>query len=316
MAHGKIALSIITILILVLAGCSAAMDSSYSELQGNTNGNIHENGHIAQNEDWIFFSFYGSLYRVNRNSEGSELLLNDTCYELNVVNNNIFFIQGTPGFIFKMDLNGKNKSQITKDRVANMIVVGNHIYYRLSSEDDRWGQIYKTDLNGKHLQLIIEKAGEFAIDDGYIFYSNGTDGYSLYRMKVDGSEPMKLNDEYSSSINTASGYVFYAHISENGRGNPYRMRINGKDRIMLSEDECWDINVFGEYIFFRNQSDKGRIYRMNLDGSDKIQISNIENCTYLNVIENVVVFYRIMEQSFYMCDFNGDNLVPIEKLEF
>ena len=75
----------------------------------------------------------------------------------------------------------------------------------------------------------------------------------------------------------------------------------------MSEDSCWNINVYNDYIYYRNQTQKGSLYRMNIDGSENIQIAE-GNISYINITDNFIIYHRNTENSgYYYTDLEGNN---------
>ena len=63
-----------------------------------------------------------------------------------------------------------------------------------------------------------------------------------------------------------------------------------------------------DYRYYRNESQDGRIYRMKLDESDSEQLFDLDNCKYINISNDVIVFYKIMSQTHYKANIDGTNL--------
>jgi len=310
-------LQLFLLLLLSFVSCQKSKSDNIDAYihQGNTNGNIQNNGYIIDYEEWYYYSCYRQLNRVKKSDERiKEQLTQNLCFELNAMENRIYMIEGSPGRAFSTDYDGKNKHFITDERVANLITVDNLLFYRLSTDDERWGQLYRTDLNGISHIMLAENIREFAIDDGYIYFANGLDNYSLYKMDMEGNNATKLNDENSSSINVLSGYVYYTNMTYDERNDSLcKIKSDGSEKTILSIDSCWNLNVYGEYIYYRNQTEEGKIYRMKLDGTETDQISDIINCTYINTVADKLTFYCINEQTFYISNLDGTDIKKISR---
>jgi hypothetical protein len=313
-------ISAVLFVLLLLMGCTRLIPSSDDKTshikQGNTNGNIQEIGYILKDKNWEYISCYGALTKHEYDSRRIIPLNEEPSYNLNIEGKYIYYIEGSPGRVWRIDVDGCNKTKIIDDDVENLIVMGENVFYRLSTEDERWGQVYRTDLDGRNKRLIISKSTRFAINGGFIYYSNGDDGNSLYKSDLEGNKTEKLNNEYTSSINVDSGYVYYTVLLDNdGTDNPYRIRTDGTEKVKLSEYSCWNLNVYNCHIYFRNQSEKGKVYRMDIDGRNMVKLSDIEQCTYINVTEDTVTFNSIFEGIYYRCSLDGDNIEQIQKID-
>lgn len=109
---------------------------------------------------------------------------------------------------------------------------------------------------------IVNK-GIAAENGGWIYYKNGADGGSLYKIRMDGTDKMKLNSEVSSYISVAGGWVYYCNqfcIS--------RVRTDGTGRETIYKDlKASQPYVYGDWIYFF-ALDSGKMYRMRLDGTE------------------------------------------------
>jgi hypothetical protein len=87
----------------------------------------------------------------------------------------------------------------------------------------------------------------------WIYYTNYSDGYKLYRIRTDGSDRTKLNDDGSSCINVVGDWVYY----NNGNDHKlYKIRTDGSDRTKLNDDDSIYINVVGDWVYYNNESDE------------------------------------------------------------
>jgi hypothetical protein len=59
------------------------------------------------------------------------------------------------------------------------------------------------------LRIIEDECHSINIEGEYIYYCNRDDRDSIYRIRTDGSDIVKLNDVASSGLNIADNIVFY-----------------------------------------------------------------------------------------------------------
>jgi|GEM_PF-857881 len=111
---------------------------------------------------WIYYSGRGdrntgldNFYRVKTDGTGRELLLGDGWNWIgrgaaNVVGNSIFFADNKNGrSLYRIGLDGQNKTRLTNDRVHQICVVGSWIYY-MDDKDD----IFRVRTNGNDRQKV------------------------------------------------------------------------------------------------------------------------------------------------------------------
>ena len=60
----------------------------------------------------------------------------------------------------------------------------------------------------------------------WIYYSNADDDSSIYRMRTDGADKKKLNNDYSSNIQAVGEWLYYLK-GRSGYPKIYRIPING-----------------------------------------------------------------------------------------
>ena len=63
--------------------------------------------------------------------------------------------------------------------------------------------------------------------DGWVYFSNYNDYMRLYKIREDGTQMQKLNDEKSYDIDVIGEWVYY-HNSEDGKA--YQIRTDGTER--------------------------------------------------------------------------------------
>jgi len=114
--------------------------------------------------------------------------------------------------------------------LGNLIVMNDWAYYTASE-----GGVYRYELKdnndtsaeSKQVKLTGDKASYLNVDaDGWIYYSNDSDGGSLWKMRWDGSERTKLSSEKSTHINITSHWIYYYSWGKMGF---YRMEKDGSD---------------------------------------------------------------------------------------
>lgn len=108
-------------------------------------------------------------------------------------------------------------------------------------------------------------AGVFSSQGEWIYFAESSEGFSLRKAKLDGSDNRMVCSDWVANINVIGEWIYYVN---RGEGNPiYRIRTDGTDRTMLSPDACGGLCVLGDYVYYINLGAGGEIYRMKTDGS-------------------------------------------------
>ena len=65
----------------------------------------------------------------------------------------------------------------------------------------------------------------------WIYYCNSSDGHKIYKIRTDGTQRTKLNDDYSKDINVVGDWIYYENISDD---ELYKVRTDGTQRIAVN----------------------------------------------------------------------------------
>ena len=155
------------------------------EARGNSVGNINNAGIAALQGDWIYYTNYG-----NNKS------------------------------LFKVQVNGTDRIQITNDYSGNINVIGEWVYYTRWENISTGNQIYQIRTDGTdRAKLNNDNASSINVVGDWIYYISVTDDRNIYKMRTDGSERTKLNNDKSYSINVVDRWIYYIRGDE-GSENP------------------------------------------------------------------------------------------------
>ena len=310
MKRKNIALLLMCGLIMVgVSGCTASETRRHEF--GNTSGNIYNNGTVLTDGDWIYFTNHDDneqLYKKKLDGgEEKQLAMGHFAYNLNLIGSDIYCISGSPGYIYRVDTEGRWDNRLVDKKTDHLMVTNESMFYQLA-EDDDWGKLYKADLDGKNEVLLASRVLDFAIDDAWIYYTDLNDHCYLYKMDWNGKNKVLLNDEYTSFINIDDTFVYFTENFE--KSHLYRMRLDGSDKKLLSDDKCWDVNLHNGYIYYRNQTREGKIYRMKSDGSENQVLIDQKNCVDINVTDNFLIYRKLSwsDGGYFRADLDGSNI--------
>ena len=80
----------------------------------------------------------------------------------------------------------------------------------------------------------IINSGLVSHQDPWIYYSNWSDENQLYKIRSDGKQRTKLNNDNSSDINVIGEWIYYRNWSDGFQ--IYKIRTDGKARTKLNEE--------------------------------------------------------------------------------
>jgi hypothetical protein len=115
----------------------------------------------------------------------------------------------------------------------------------------------------------IANGGIVAQSGDWVYYVNYDDGESLYRIRTDGTERTKLNDDWSTGINVVGDWVYYQNYDDDSL---YRIRTGGTERTKLNDEPSSSINVVGDWVYYVNWDDDFSLYKIRTDGTERQQV--------------------------------------------
>jgi|GEM_PF-3583679 Bacterial Ig-like domain (group 4). len=170
------------------------------------------------------------------------------------------------------------------------------------------GALYKIKNDGtQNTKLNNDTSIYINVYGEWVYYYNESDGGKLYRVKIDGTGRTKLNDDESHFLNIENGWIYYSNKSNEDK--LYKIRIDGTSKTLLSNDATVYLNVFGDYIYYVNLSD-GKIYRIKTDGTEKQKVSD-DTALYLNVSEGWIYYVNDYDNYIYKMKIDGTDKTKI-----
>ncbi len=247
-------------------------------IRGNSVGNIINHGLAAIQDEWIY---YINDFHDHR--------------------------------IYKIGIDGSNRTQVNDDYSRGLNVIGDWIYYVSS------GDVFKIRSDGSERTQITREipTTHFVSVVGDWVYYTVNPGSKVHRIRTDGSERTKLNDQDSTYMNVVDGWIYYygrsGSMGSYTESGIYKLKIDGSEQHLISYDSPWQLHVVDDWIYFCNWNDDHRVYRINSDGSNRTQISDI-SADAINVAGNFVYyshFGNAPQKGIYRAETDGGNPIKI-----
>lgn len=226
-------------------------DSDYLQMQGNTLGNIANDGFAAIDSDWIYYltnAYYGELFKIKKDGSENTKILDLAYHDINVVDGWIFY-------------------------AGNFLADG----------------IYKVRTDGSDQELLLDGLfcyGLMVVDDWIYFFSNN-ENEGLYRMKTDGSDLERITSDGNMKFLVVDDWIYFSEDDYYRGGSFYKIRTNGSEKTLLSDTFATWFCIYNDYIYYSDYEDNGCLYRIKTDGSAKIKITEFE-VSGINVSEGLV----------------------------
>jgi len=159
--------------------------------------------------------------------------------------NNTGYVTAQDGFLYlnarwkeKLDGTGDFEQFSEAIGVCNN-VVGDWIYY-IDLRESR--SIAKAPIDGSSPPQILvdEQCNKLLVVDDWLYFviiENNNAAGNLYKMRTDGRNRVKLNNDISSCINVLDDRIYYiSEVEGRGHGQICVMRLDGSNKKVLSED--------------------------------------------------------------------------------
>ena len=284
-----------------------SMDITETYTQGNSQGNLQSDGYLTTDGEWYYFRTNDkqSMYKMRPDGSDVTKLTSEPASCISVVDGWVYYYSSSsdPG-IRKMKTDGSDAKTIHFGNVEDVRILNNRVYYR----DGLDGlHLYSMDLNGKDVvnENELEQTYSWCSDGTYMYYSNQEDLGCLYRVGLDGSDPVCLVDHkiegmtiagnllYFNDLETnkfstydlstgeitelCSDYIYYINVTKDGiygysgSRNTYLcfVQLNGQGQQILLEEPVLDVCVCGDLIWYKNKEDK-KFYMVDLNGENKV----------------------------------------------
>lgn len=244
---------------------------------GNTSGNNIHGGEYILYDGWIYFIADANynIYKMSLDGTSIERICDKRALAMNIVDGWIYF--ESSDVLYRVRIDGKGFTEIVElDRIGDFYVVGDQFIMEYRPDGYDFSTIYKINVNGdiNTLQEICsDKHYEINIAGDYIYYINNTtiDRNRIFRVKTDGSGREAVTSEIASELIVDNDWIYFVTGY-----NMYRMRTDGSMKTQLtSGQEVAEINVYGSYIFYTIGDADKSLYMMNLDGSNKVQLTTV-----------------------------------------
>ncbi|EJO5346280.1 DUF5050 domain-containing protein [Clostridium botulinum] len=108
----------------------------------------------------------------------------------------------------------------------------------------------------------LHKANYVVRDSDYIYYSNNSDYYSLYKMMIDGSNKKKLTDDRAINLVYYDHYIYFSNYSDGG--TLYKVKNDGTALEQILDNHVENLHLSQGYLTYHNE-DSSKDEKMKLD---------------------------------------------------
>jgi hypothetical protein len=234
---------------------------------GNTCANLNDGGLAAESDGWIYYA----------NSDRA---------------------------LYKMRDNGSDNTWLTRDRVSNINVIGDTMYYIPYLTK----QVYsiKTDGTDKHkLDFFIPEYSKFLVVNDWIVYNNG---YDLNIIKTNGTQNMKIASKIWDRWILDGSNLFFSMED----GTLSKIDLNsGKQSILKKNANAYSLCVADGAIYYTilngSKEETKSIYMINEDGSGFGKIYSDISTIFSLVQDGNKLYCTIGTFNIFRLNFDGTN---------
>lgn len=216
------------------------------------------------------------IYRVNKNGKQMKQLYSDPAGNVALYGNYIYFQHykkdiGLEFYKVKIDLK-KEEEFLSKEPVLGTSFYENTLYF---SGIDNDHNIKSMDLSTNTVHTI--RKGNYyniLVNNGYIYYMDLSNNYSIGRMELDGSNPETIVNDRCASYNISpSGDYLYYQVDNGEYNRLSQINLETKESTVLLAGNYEQIHVTSNYIFF-HEFDKTNTYIIDVKDKTTIHTFN------------------------------------------
>ena len=168
-----------------------------------------------------------------------------------------FYFRGSDGGLYKMRLDGSERTQLSDERCSSIGVLDGYIYYSTVGSSGYVENICRMRTDGSEQTTLYNGMfEEFMIVDGRMYFKNSLDSLKLYSIALDGTD---LRCEGSTTglyyLTIWDGKMYWAN-DEDGRCL-YRANLDGSEATKLTRNGVDSITVCDGWIFYNDLGDHG-----------------------------------------------------------
>lgn len=134
--------------------------------------------------------------------------------------------------------------------------------------------------------------------DSNIYFSNVSDGNSLYRFDYVKNQVDKIMDGSFRNIISNAENIFYIN---NINSSLCSINPNTKEHNMITNDKCGNFVLNGNNILYQNLSDNSSLYSINIDGTNRNKLTSAPVDSF-SAYNNYIYYISSIDNKLYKLD--------------
>jgi hypothetical protein len=124
---------------------------------------------------------------------------------------------------------------------------------------------------------------------------------------MDGTGDTMIVDDDVKSFSISGNKFFYISYDN---GKIYTANLDGTEKKEVTSDAAGTLNVHNGWIYYSNKEDGHKLYKIRIDGSSRIKLSDQDEIETINIVGDWVFYTRglsvmSMDSSVYMMKLDG-----------
>lgn len=201
-----------------------------------------------------------------------------------------FYYRGSDGCLYKMRLDGSEKTQLSDKSCSSIGVIDGYVYYCTRGSTGYVENICRMKTDGTQNTTIYSGMLEdMMIVDGRIYFENSMDELKLYSVALDGTGARCEGDVTGLYYLTLwDGKMYWAN-DEDGRCL-YRANYDGSEATKLTKNAVDSITVSDGWILYNDLGDYG-LHLLNVETLEDRQI------IFMGLYDPVISSYGLVGQT-------------------
>lgn len=228
---------------------------------------------------------YG-IYRSKHNGKSTECLKRGNAITIQLCGNYLYYQNfdnknknGTELYKIKID---KSEDKRVADYNINPASCINGVIYYNGTENDHY--LYSLNTTNDSSSVIWEgDVWNPVYDNGYFYFMNVSDNYSLCRYLPNENVVEKLTDDRVDFFNVCGNYIYYQKSSSSEPALK-RMYTDGSNVEIVASGIYKNINATSRYVYFSGFDSDAPMYRTPVEGA--IQVSAFDAAANAALKEN------------------------------
>lgn len=221
-------------------------------------------------------------------------------------------------YAFQSNLMGLNKINLKTGEIKNLtpdfagyINAVDGWLYYINGKDKN--TIYRVDMDGQNREKLsdLEDVSILLYYEGTLYFNRYWNAWEIYKMNLDGSNLVMLQKEWIDFFLIHDDLIYISDMTYGAEGT-FRLDLNGGNKVKLTDAYGDYMNICGGYLFFTNALDGSKLYRIDLNTLVMEKVLDF-NISHIHAYGDYLYFYNTQDPEYkvHRMHYNGNTLEPM-----